>query len=290
MQSKLPYINLGCGYTYHKDWTNVDFISTGEGVIGHNLSQGVPFGEGTFEVVYHSHVLEHFSKYDGKKFLQECFRVLKKDGIIRIAIPDLQKIIVAYQMILSKLKENPDDKYWQACYDWIMLEMYDQTVRDRPGGAMIDFLRRKDMINEDYILERCGYEVKAIIDASRNSVSNYASATEDAPQTGVSIKKVIRLPFRIASKIKRMAKRKPAELDDVSIEHLRIGKFRRSGEIHQWMYDEVSLARLLKEVGFKDVRVVSAFESRIKDWQRFELELVNGKIRKPDSLFVEAIK
>ncbi len=48
--SKLPYINLGCGSTIHKDWTNVDFVSTSENVRAHNLLQGVPFGDNTFEV------------------------------------------------------------------------------------------------------------------------------------------------------------------------------------------------------------------------------------------------
>ena len=43
--SKLNYLNLGCGSTFHKDWTNVDFVSTGEDVIAHNLLSGVPFND-----------------------------------------------------------------------------------------------------------------------------------------------------------------------------------------------------------------------------------------------------
>src|SRR5688500_9331560 len=108
---KLSYLNLGCGYHYHEDWVNVDFVSTGEGVIGHNLLNGIPFNDNTFEVVYHSHVIEHFTKRDGKKFLTECYRVLKPEGIIRVAIPDLQKIVEQYQNILAQLKQNPGDKY-----------------------------------------------------------------------------------------------------------------------------------------------------------------------------------
>jgi hypothetical protein len=39
----MDYLNLGCGDYYHPDWTNVDIISTGEGVIAHDLTQGIPF-------------------------------------------------------------------------------------------------------------------------------------------------------------------------------------------------------------------------------------------------------
>ena len=51
-------LNLGCGDRYHPDWTNINFTSTGGGVIAHNLKQGIPFPDESFDVVYHSHVLE----------------------------------------------------------------------------------------------------------------------------------------------------------------------------------------------------------------------------------------
>ena len=70
----------------------------------------------------------------------------------------------------------------------------------------------------------------------------------------------------------------------------RTGVFRSQGEIHQWMYDRYSLRRLLEQAGFKNVQVKIAFESQITDWEKFDLDGSNGILRKPDSLFVEAIK
>jgi hypothetical protein len=66
--------------------------------------------------------------------------------------------------------------------------------------------------------------------------------------------------------------------------------FRRSGEIHQWMYDRVSLQRLLETHGFREVRRCSAVESRIPDFAGYELDAAGGEVRKPDSLFMEAKK
>ena len=162
--SKLPYLNLGCGSHFDERWTNVDFVSNGNGVIAHNLLEGIPFPTNHFEVVYHSHVLEHFHKKDGEQFIRECNRVLKPGGIIRIAIPDLEKIIENYSKLLSALKTNPNDLYLQACYDWMMLEMYDQTVRNLSGGGMLEFLSQEQIINEKFVIERCGHEVGAVID------------------------------------------------------------------------------------------------------------------------------
>jgi predicted SAM-dependent methyltransferase len=44
------------------------------------------------------------------------------------------------------------------------------------------------------------------------------------------------------------------------------------------------------KTGFIDVRVCRADESRIPDFNIYNLDVVEGKIRKPDSLFMEGIK
>lgn len=126
--SKVNYLNLGCGAKFHKDWTNVDFVSTGENVIGHNLLAGVPFEANRFDVVYHSHVLEHFPKDKAVEFIKECHRVLKKGGIIRVAIPDLEQIARNYLKYLEEsLNKTPKAA---EKYEWSLLEMYDQVVRN----------------------------------------------------------------------------------------------------------------------------------------------------------------
>jgi hypothetical protein len=43
-------------------------------------------------------------------------------------------------------------------------------------------------------------------------------------------------------------------------------------------------------VGFIDVRVCRADDSRIPDFNSYGLDMIEGKIRKPDSLFMEAMK
>src|ERR1700709_1713415 len=110
MLSELPYLNLGCGSHFDRQWVNVDFSKTGEGVIAHNLLNGIPFNDNTFEVVYHSHVLEHFPKDRAEEFIRECYRVLKPAGIIRVAVPDLEQIVSNYSRLLTLGKTHPDSE------------------------------------------------------------------------------------------------------------------------------------------------------------------------------------
>ena len=272
--SKVNYLNLGCGAKFHKDWTNVDFVSTGDGVIGHNLLAGVPFEDNKFDVVYHSHVLEHFPKDKANHFIKECHRVLKKGGIIRVAIPDLEQIAKNYLKYLEEsLNKTPKAA---EKYEWSLLEMYDQVVRNEGGGEMISFIKDETKGIDDFLLERNGQEVKLLMENMRKK------AEPEIPQPA-KVKTSFNLRGRVKNKLIRILLK-----DDY--QKLKVAKFRSEGEIHQWMYDRYSLKQLLEKCGFSDIKVVTAFTSSIPDWNSFELDGKDSKVRKPDSLFMEARK
>jgi len=71
---------------------------------------------------------------------------------------------------------------------------------------------------------------------------------------------------------------------------LREGRFRRSGEVHQHMYDRFALKRAMGLAGFAEMRICSAGESGIPDFAGHGLEVRNGQPRKPDSLYLEGHK
>lgn len=273
------YLNLGCGKRYHKEWTNVDFKSNSDNVIECNLLNGIPFQDCKFEVVYHSHVLEHFTKSEGRKFIEECYRVLKKNGIIRIAVPDLEQIVREYLTNLElALSGNQQSKY---NYDWIMLEMYDQVLRNKTGGDMAQYLYQAKIPNEQYVYKRIGEEARMLRNDYLNNINNKKQEHNKNILNKVKVK-INSIKKRI---IKVICKR-----NNVDIKYTNIGKFRSSGEIHQWMYDRYSLNKLLTEVGFKNIEIKTVFESNIPNWEKFKLESENQTIYKPDSLIIEAIK
>ena len=126
------YLNLGCGQRFHPDWVNLDLRPGGSSVQKWDLRKDLPFADESFDVVYHSHVLEHFSRAEALELLVRCRRVLRPDGVIRVVVPDLERIARAYLEALDKSLAGSTES--QERYNWIVLEMYDQAVREAPGG------------------------------------------------------------------------------------------------------------------------------------------------------------
>lgn len=276
---KLSLINLGCGTRFHPDWVNIDKYPVNQNVMAHDLRQDLPFADNTFDVVYHSHVLEHFSRTEGKIFLSECFRICKPGGIIRIVVPDLENIVRSYLHVLEEgLSGNPEA---EVKYNWMMLELFDQAVRIRPGGDMALYVKNASLDLQTFISSRMGHQ---LVDGLRN----YSIKRKRVifPITKITGKKIL-------DKIRKYT--------FLGISFILYGKCgiittnevfsRSSGEIHKWMYDRYSLRQILIEIGFKNSKIFTAFESNIRDWQGFNLDSdPDGSIYKPDSLYCEAFK
>jgi len=98
-----------------------------EGCVVWNLAKGIPYPDRTFDVVYHSHLLEHIDREGAPGFLAECFRVLKPGGVIRIVVPDLEQLARTYVSALDGPDPASDPRY-----DHSLDEMFDQMVPRTP--------------------------------------------------------------------------------------------------------------------------------------------------------------
>jgi len=279
--STAKYLNLGCGGRFREDWTNIDFVSSSPFVQACDLRHGIPFPHNTFDVVYHSHVLEHFPVHKGLRFLQDCYRVLTLGGIIRVALPDLERIARMYLQALDNALQAENE--WRHHYDWMMLELYDQTVREQPGGAMLEYFKRDSIPNKAFVCERIGREAEHMIQALRTKPSSHNG------HQPLRIRNLILRVWDFPRLVQTRLVEKLLSRDDYKA--LEIGRFRVQGEIHQWMYDRYSLARLLEQAGFQNPVQRTAFESAIENWVQFCLDTEpDGSVYKPDSLYMEAVK
>lgn len=278
---KLRYLNLGCGHQFHPDWFNVDITSNSEHVQAYDLREGVPFADNSFDVVYHSNILEHFQKDAAKRFVQECIRVLKKGGILRIATPDLRRIAQEYLRWVAAGLEEQNDARVAANYEWIMLEMYDQVIRTTSGGKMMEYLQQT-LINEEYLIERCGKEVENLLPHNKK---------EERQQVPVKSRSRLRKLVAFAKKPSQAKESIVKRLLGEEYELLQQARFRNRGEIHQWMYDHYSLTRLLNDCGITNVTFQSPHTSQIPDWSAYHLDVSpEGDVYKPDSMFIEGRK
>ena len=120
-------LNVGCGMSSTPGWCNFDnslsvrlarhpwlsgllarcgllgpgqlaFVSAARdlGIRWADATRRIPLPDGSVEVVYCSHMLEHLDRGEVKSFLREVGRVLSRDGILRIAVPDLRALVDQY--------------------------------------------------------------------------------------------------------------------------------------------------------------------------------------------------
>lgn len=91
-------LHIGCGKAYlppEEGWTNVDIFSTVRADIYADMTS-LPFERGSFDLIYASHVLEHCHRNMVVATLCHWRSLLKKDGILRIAVPDFGAVCEFY--------------------------------------------------------------------------------------------------------------------------------------------------------------------------------------------------
>ena len=94
---------------FYYGWTNIDIIDLRQFAESYGYifkvmdvtnrlyhSDGRSYEDNSVDLIFSSHLLEHLSREEGAKFLKECHRVLKKDGVIRISTPDAERLSSEY--------------------------------------------------------------------------------------------------------------------------------------------------------------------------------------------------
>lgn len=269
-------LNVGCGRQRHPHWCNIDLVATDDSVIAHDIRNGLPFEDNSFDVVYHSHVLEHLSPADGESLIRECHRVLCPGGVLRIVVPDLERIAELYLQMLRKAWQG--DKAASDNYEWMKLELLDQMVRSKSGGLMGPYMIDYAKLNREFVDSRVGREIDSCEPAM------VAGLTKVAGWTGRIWERIHNARLALTRHTIRLllGSEYTIAFDE--------GVFRQQGEIHRWMYDRFSLKQLCERHGFDEFTVCRADESQIDSFAEFQLDIAGNKPRKPDSLFVECQK
>jgi predicted SAM-dependent methyltransferase len=130
-------LNIGCGNVKFPDWVNIDIEPGADLVI--DVTKGLPFDDDTVDYIFNEHFIEHLDYGEGQKILREFYRVLKKDGILRIATPDLDYIVEKY----STDWKNQD---WLSWPEYQFIETKGQMI-----NVSFRFWGHKYLYNEEDI-------------------------------------------------------------------------------------------------------------------------------------------
>lgn len=96
IQFSPPYkLNLGCNSNRKIDgWINIDSrVKPGITDLKIDVIRGLPFDNNSCDLIYHQNKLEKCSVSESLILLKECYRVLQKGGVMRIAMPSLDVVI-----------------------------------------------------------------------------------------------------------------------------------------------------------------------------------------------------
>lgn len=106
-------LHLGCGAKEIPGWFHVDVLDFPH--IDHRGPvQDLSFiASGTVELIYASHVLEHFGRKTYMDVLREWRRVLKPGGILRLAVPDFGAAVMLY--VSGRLPRGIEDVRGLVC-------------------------------------------------------------------------------------------------------------------------------------------------------------------------------
>jgi predicted SAM-dependent methyltransferase len=120
-------LHLGCGERYLEGFTHVDLAKYD------HIDYEIPvdnleiFSDNSVEEIYASHVIEYFDREEIKTVLKEWNRVLKENGVLRLAVPNFPELIKVYKTsddlskilgpLYGKWKINTKSIYHKTVYD-----------------------------------------------------------------------------------------------------------------------------------------------------------------------------
>jgi len=177
-------LNLGCGHVNPDGWINVDgsnraWLASKLPLVNRlltflrilpstdfsrtttyaDLTKRFPWNDGSIDGIYMGEILEHFTMEDGEHVLRECHRVLKKNGVVRIRVPDNFQFWKNYLDEYTAMKQRSRSEWSQDLSRWVKMFFRDICIRKpRLFHSMGHYHKwMYDEISITLLLERIGF-------------------------------------------------------------------------------------------------------------------------------------
>jgi predicted SAM-dependent methyltransferase len=173
-------LQLGANDVELPGWLNTDIAPSSPKTVYLDATKTFLLPTNSFDYIFHEHVIEHISYREGCYMLNECFRVLKSGGVMRISTPNLGALVALFSGDLTQeqydymsfIKQTwiPDAATASPCFimnnmfrkDWVHIFVYDEpTLRDsleRTGFSEI----RRQRVGESEDVNLRGLESRSV--------------------------------------------------------------------------------------------------------------------------------
>jgi len=110
--ARVRKLHIGASNSLLPGWLNTDIASWSREIIYMDATRRFPIPDDSFDYVMAEHVIEHVDHPAAQVMLQECYRILKPGGKVRLATPDLEVLIG-----LHSREKSDAQRYY---IDWIV--------------------------------------------------------------------------------------------------------------------------------------------------------------------------
>lgn len=180
------------------------FLQMDDDVVVHDLRKGIPAADQSVDAVYHSHVLEHIDRDAVPAFFAEIRRVLRRGGLHRVVVPDLERYARDY---VSSLEAGLVHGEARLCHDATVSAMILQMVRrEAAGTSQQSKLQRRlenivlgdarkrgethmwmwDRVNLSVALEQAGFTDISVVDYQSSAIPGWQEIGLDLQEDGVT--------------------------------------------------------------------------------------------------------
>jgi SAM-dependent methyltransferase len=142
-------LQIGTGQNPLSGWLNTDlapdtYPEHRSTIVYLDATKSFPLDDMTFDYVFAEHQIEHIAERSAQVMAAECFRVLRPGGRIRIATPDLGRILGLYEGELNELERH--------YVEWVMTRFRPNVHSGNPRCYVINhmFTDHKHQFIYDY--------------------------------------------------------------------------------------------------------------------------------------------
>ena len=135
-------LNFGCGGNILDGWSNHDMDV--------DITKSLPFPDNSTDYIFAEHVVEHTDSKEAFNFFTECYRILKKGGVLRICVPSIVRVA-----------HKADDEY----LDWLSKSGFGEgTLESAIRNLMVNH-GHKTMWSDEilrFVFEATGFDYRYV--------------------------------------------------------------------------------------------------------------------------------
>ncbi len=147
-------LHIGCGKKYIVGYKHLDVIDFEHVDFVCDTRKLSMIEDESVSEIYACHILEHVERNEVVEVLREWNRVLKVDGVLRVAVPDFESVVAEYQekkdlqcfQGLLYGGQTYDYNYHHVAFDFIVLNAFLMEA----GFSGVERYDWRDFLPEDY--------------------------------------------------------------------------------------------------------------------------------------------